>query len=1156
MQSERCNQFKYLVVFGVLIALVAGAGVAGAATLTVPAGYATIPAAVAVAAPGDVIIVSPGTYTDTVDFGGKNIAIQSTDPTNADVVAATIITVSGAPAVVFQGTETPAARLAGFTIKSSGITLTAPTKSTKVPFTAAILVGAASPTIQNNVLTLAPSTAISVLGGSPLIDHNVFSYNRGYNGSCLYVGSPAPPPPGAAKSIVGPTVGYNTFVGNVASMGGCIYVDAAAGATISHNQFGVAADGQVPAPVSAALARMQAGGQVTSASNTTPKFAPAQRGNRKSLQAHKGQAAPRTLAAIKQALPEYGGNTAGSGGVIYCNNGTLELNDNTFTNNNADDGACLYCLAASTVTSTNDTFTNDWTTDYNYGGGVVWADTSAVTFNNGSFRNCIGYNGGVAYLGTGCALAFNGCSFGYCVSYEDGGIVYAYEGGSLSFSECSEAKCAANYGAVFYAEGSNTGTAITLANSTFASNATPYERYAIGYTYGDSLTATNCQFTDNQSCDALLYIDCALANITGCTFADNTSVVDGDGPIVYYYDGTGVGTSTIANNRFLRNSSYYGVLYFDQGDIDVTGNAFQRNTAMYGAGAIYWTSSAAARVSNNTFLGNSSPTGGAIYCDASIAPLDAPAGSKATKSVGLPQISGNFFRGNMAQSGSNIAYGGALYLSSDLTVNNNIFLNNSSSSEGGAVYSSAAGAQLYNNSFCGNYAPQGGQVYLDEGGSSSFKNNIVAFGRQGGGIYAATVGANYTHNDVYGNEGGDWTPAALPIAAKDVSGNGNISVNPLFADRVTGDLHLKSIGGRWDPATSSWVKDTYTSRCIDAGDPEFAFSQETAANGGRVNMGAYGNTAQASKSSMFAQISFTPGVDGLSRTGNHVFVFMWPVVHESVLDHMVLGAPVGTASQKTPAPTARNLEWASNVKLVLKPDTSALDANTDYALQFTAGIRRQNATNILYGETFNFHTGTEPVVTSVTPADGATAVDAATTIAVAFDQAMNKRVVQQGFRIDEADLPGTFTWAADGKSFIFTPTAPLALNTEYNITIGRGCRALSGESLVRPYHFTFNTGSPAPSSGPVVAAAVSTGAGAQITVRLTSAATVGTVIRNLAGVEIARLAPQQMAAGVNTLLWNGKSKSGTNVPSGRYFIQVTAAQADGTQSSCLLAVQK
>ena len=96
-------------------------------------------------------------------------------------------------------------------------------------------------------------------------------------------------------------------------------------------------------------------------------------------------------------------------------------------------------------------------------------------------------------------------------------------------------------------------------------------------------------------------------------------------------------------------------------------------------------------------------------------------------------------------------------------------------------------------------------------------------------------------------------------------GEGNIDADPRFAAPgywdpngtpddtdddfwVEGDYHLKSRAGRWDPVGESWVQDEVTSLCIDAGDPESAVAFEPYPNGGLVNMGAYGGTAEASKS--------------------------------------------------------------------------------------------------------------------------------------------------------------------------------------------------------------------------------------------------------------------------------------------------------------------
>jgi hypothetical protein len=65
---------------------------------------------------------------------------------------------------------------------------------------------------------------------------------------------------------------------------------------------------------------------------------------------------------------------------------------------------------------------------------------------------------------------------------------------------------------------------------------------------------------------------------------------------------------------------------------------------------------------------------------------------------------------------------------------------------------------------------------------------------------------------------------------------------------VEGDYHLKSQAGRWDQKIQSWVKDDVTSPCIDAGDPMSPIGEEPFPNGGRINIGAYGGTAETSKS--------------------------------------------------------------------------------------------------------------------------------------------------------------------------------------------------------------------------------------------------------------------------------------------------------------------
>jgi hypothetical protein len=107
------------------------------------------------------------------------------------------------------------------------------------------------------------------------------------------------------------------------------------------------------------------------------------------------------------------------------------------------------------------------------------------------------------------------------------------------------------------------------------------------------------------------------------------------------------------------------------------------------------------------------------------------------------------------------------------------------------------------------------------------------------------------HDDPLFARHGYWAQANAP----------DIAVAPGTPDAIwmDGDYHLKSQAGRWDPGMMTWVLDAITSSCVDAGDRTSPVGQEPAPNGDIVNMGAYGGSAQASKSPGRAEANVTPG---------------------------------------------------------------------------------------------------------------------------------------------------------------------------------------------------------------------------------------------------------------------------------------------------------
>ena len=113
-----------------------------------------------------------------------------------------------------------------------------------------------------------------------------------------------------------------------------------------------------------------------------------------------------------------------------------------------------------------------------------------------------------------------------------------------------------------------------------------------------------------------------------------------------------------------------------------------------------------------------------------------------------------------------------------------------------------------------------------------------------------------TVHDIY-VEGGYSLDTMYCCIQDEYPGQGNFSADPLFADPEANDYHLRSEYGRFvadgEPDQSgygggTWVYDDVTSPCIDAGNPALCPAGEIMPNGGRLNVGAYGHTFQASRS--------------------------------------------------------------------------------------------------------------------------------------------------------------------------------------------------------------------------------------------------------------------------------------------------------------------
>ena len=186
--------------------------------------------------------------------------------------------------------------------------------------------------------------------------------------------------------------------------------------------------------------------------------------------------------------------------------------------------------------------------------------------------------------------------------------------------------------------------------------------------------------------------------------------------------------------------------------------------------------------------------------------------------------------------------GGGLWLyGANTEINQCTITGNSSEYIGGGVHFQLGNATLINCILENNYAPNGPEI-----GVNSWSGSISGRRPDPTEPYPVSF-LTISYSNVKGDQNEVYVynqPGWFLLNWED----SNIDAEPLFAGPNNGDYHLRSQAGRWDPNSQSWVQDVVTSPCIDAGDMSSPIGFEPFPNGGIINMGAYGGTAEASKS--------------------------------------------------------------------------------------------------------------------------------------------------------------------------------------------------------------------------------------------------------------------------------------------------------------------
>jgi len=431
---------------------------------------------------------------------------------------------------------------------------------------------------------------------------------------------------------------------------------------------------------------------------------------------------------------------------------------------------------------------------------------------------------------------------GYSEYAEDGGGMYNI-GSSPALANCTFSGNCASFGSGMYNKDGNP----TLVNCTCAGNPA-HENGGGMYNERSSPTLIDCTFSENLAIEGGgVHNYMSNPRLNNCILTANWAFHDGGGM------SNRQSNPILAKCVFVENRSrdHDGAgIYNVNSNLILIDCIFSNNWAeIDGGGMLNFASNL--MLINCTFHQNLAGefSGGGLYNELSTLELNNCA-----------------FISNSAESGGAIFN----YKECNAALNNCIFSGNYAI-HGVAIVNSSSKLKITNCSFIGNKYPENDAWRYDdtynlvcntfqEYHSSTDVVNCIFWngGREVFNHHGSTI--RITYCDIQGGRAAVYDPCEGLVW-----GERNIDADPCFAHPgywddngtpdmlgddfwVDGDYHLKSQAGRWDPNAQTWVKDDVTSPCIDSGDPASPIGEEQFPNGGRINMGAYGGTAEASKS--------------------------------------------------------------------------------------------------------------------------------------------------------------------------------------------------------------------------------------------------------------------------------------------------------------------
>ena len=197
-----------------------------------------------------------------------------------------------------------------------------------------------------------------------------------------------------------------------------------------------------------------------------------------------------------------------------------------------------------------------------------------------------------------------------------------------------------------------------------------------------------------------------------------------------------------------------------------------------------------------------------------------------------------------------------------------------------------------------------------------------------------------------------------------------------------------------------------------------------------------------------------------------------------------LACPTGSAITGT-------VGYANSSNVATFTPSSALPSNTTCTATLTTAVRDLAGNALAAPFTWSFTTSaapdtTAPTVSTVFPANGATAVAINTAITSSFSEAMAPASLNTAsFTLacpTGSAITGTVGYASSGNVASFTPSSPLPASVICTATITTAARDAAGNALAAPFSWSFTTGAAPDTTRPTVTAVVPASAASNVAV--------------------------------------------------------------------------